>query len=551
MAGRDDPTPRGRTEPTLGDLDLERPGTPPADDGLPRIRVDAPSRRPGAAAAARSPRRGAWKWLLPVLLLAAGSWVVVHQDRLRALLPRTELNTVLERADAALAAGKLDGTGGDSARELYEAARALEPDNERALQGLKSVGNAELEQARKALAEHRLDDADAALASARALLGGGTDVDRMSQAIRAERTKNGALESLVDRAQQAFADGRLDGDDGAAALYRRALATDPGNVVARHGLDQVGDALAQQARAALAKGDRATAGQIADRLTALLPNYGDLPSLRAALAQADRDAQAAQDKRLADGEAFLRAGRFTGEGEDNALAQFNAVLAVEPDNARAKAGLGQVAQALIVQASAAIDDNRLEEAGRLLDLAEKLAPQSADLAAARSRLREAGEQAEIAAGRPKLSAAQQAEVQRLVQAAQLAARNGALVLPPGSSAYDQYRAALAIDGDNAAAQAGLKALPQRAAQLFDQALTEGQLDRAADFLSTFDTLAPGDAAAAPMKHRLAQGWLDQATRYADQGRLQDARIALDHARRLEPGDPRVGALAQRLAGPGG
>lgn len=546
MAGRDDPSTRGRTEPTLGDLD--RVDAPAPDDGLPRIVAEAPPRRP---APAPGPRPQWWKWLLPVLLLAAGSWAVVHQDSLRGLLPRTELNSVLARADQALAAGKLDGSAGDSARELYEAARALEPDNEHALQGLKNVGAAELAQAREALAKHRLDDADAALTEARALLGGGAEVERVAQAIRAERTRSGALDALVERAQQAFADGRLDGDDGAAALYRRALATDPGNAVARHGLDRIGDALAQQARAALAQGDRAGATQIADRLTALLPNYGDLPSLRAALAQAERDAQAAQDKRLADGEAFLRAGRFSGEGDDNALAQFNAVLAVDPGNARARAGLGQVAQALIVQASAALDDDRRDEAARLLDQAEKLAPKSADLAAARSRLREAGEQAAIAAERPRLTAAQQAEVQRLVHAAQAAARNGDLMLPPGTSAYDRYRAALAIEGDNAAALAGLKALPQRAAQLFDQALAQGRLEHAADLLSTFDALSPGDAAAQPLKHRLAQAWLDRATLDADQGRLQDARIALDQARRLEPDDPRVGALAQRLAGAGG
>ncbi|MEN6540536.1 MAG: hypothetical protein ABFC67_13070 [Mizugakiibacter sp.] len=548
MAGRDDPSTRGRTEPTIGDLD--RVDAPAPDDGLPRIVADAPARRP-APVPARGPRRQWWKWLLPVLLLAVGSWLVVHQDGLRGLLPRTELNSVLARADQALAAGKLDGSAGDSARELYEAARALEPDNEHALQGLKNVGAAELAQAREALAKRRLDDADAALTEARALLGGGAEVERVAQAIRAERTRSGALDALVERAQQALADGRLDGDDGAAALYRRALATDPGNAVARHGLDRIGDALAQQARAALAQGDRAGATQIADRLTALLPNYGDLPSLRAALAQAERDAQAAQDKRLADGEAFLRAGRFSGEGDDNALAQFNAVLAVDPDNARARAGLGQVAQALIVQASAALDDDHRDEAARLLDQAEKLAPKSADLAAARSRLREAGEQAAIAAERPRLTAAQQAEVLRLVHAAQAAARNGDLMLPPGTSAYDQYRAALAIEGDNAAAQAGLKALPQRAAQLFDQALAQGRLERAADLLSTFDALSPGDAAAQPLKHRLAQAWLDRATLDADQGRLQDARIALDLARRLEPNDPRVGALAQRLAGAGG
>ena len=55
--------------------------------------------------------------------VVGGAWI--EQNRLRNLLPRTELNDVLGRAQQALAAGHLDGDDGNSARELFQAAVAL------------------------------------------------------------------------------------------------------------------------------------------------------------------------------------------------------------------------------------------------------------------------------------------------------------------------------------------------------------------------------------------------------------------------------------------
>src|SRR3546814_14502820 len=72
--------------------------------------------------------------------------------------------------------------------------------------------------------------------------------------------------------------------------------------------------------------------------------------------------------------------------DDTALARFKAALALDPDSEEAKAGLGDVAQALTVQANAAMDDGDRAQAVRLLDEASALAPKSADLAAPRARL---------------------------------------------------------------------------------------------------------------------------------------------------------------------
>jgi hypothetical protein len=555
MNGNDRQRDRGRTEPTLGDvdhLDAPMPPSPPppalADD-LPRVVVDAPRRaRPPSPPPPPAVRRG---WLLPALLVLVIVAIVLawaNQDRLRALLPRTDLNITLTQADQALAAGHLDGNDGSSARELYAAALAREPDNDQARTGLQRVGQAELARASSAIAAGRYSDAEDAIAAARELLGGGSEVDQAAQALASAQHSKTKNDDLIDRAQQALAAGKLSGADGAAALYRQALDAEPDNAVARHGLDQVGDALAAQARKALQGGDTAGAAATVEAIGSLLPQYGELPALRASLAQVQQQSAATVQKYLQQGEADLRAGRFTGDGDDNALAQYRAVLAVDPDNAQAKAGLGQVAQALVLRANAAMDANDAAQAGKLLDAAAALAPKSADLAAARSRLKELQESQDIAAAQPALTPADQAKVVQLLQRAQAAAKAGDIMLPPGASAYDLYREALAIDADNQPALDGLQALPARTRALFDKALGGGDLQRAEGFLATLRDLAPGDAAQAALTRRLADAWLDRAERNLDQGDVPGARRSLDAARELRPDAPRLQELDARVRG---
>jgi tetratricopeptide (TPR) repeat protein len=581
MSGRNDPRgPQGRTEPTLGNLDdLDRPAAPvqaPADD-LPRVTIDPSPRRGAPPPASRAPssepppRRG---WLIPLALLVVVGLITVlwlNQDSLRGLVPRTGFNDVLSRATAALEAGHLDGSDGTSARELFQAARALEPDNDRALAGLRSVGQAELAQGQKQLEAGQLDDAARSAAAARELLGGGDEVDQLDRRIAQARTNGVHTDDLIDRARQALAAGQLDGDDGAAALFAKVLAGDPGNAVAAHGLDQVGGAYADQARKALDAGDAVTAASTIDKLASLLPRYGDLPSLRAQQAQVQRAHDDAVNQAVSQGMDALRAGRINGSGDDTALALFQKALALDPQNPDARAGLGKVVQALTVQANALIDSGDTDQARALLDQADALAPKSADLAAARARLREDDKQAPAAsastadtantaagasdASPPRqdtsllpamLSPEQQAKVADLVSQAKAAAQRGDIMLPPGASAYDLYRGALAIDGNNAAARDGLQNLPAVVVRLFNQALDDGRLATAGDMLGNLGDLAPGDPSLDQLRNRLATAWLDRAEQQLDTGDRPGAAQSLDRVRKLAPQHPRLPELTARL-----
>lgn len=554
MNDRNDASSRGnprRTEPKLGNLDHLDTG----NDRRTGVHDEVAPRRPPFTHAprehaARQHRGVPWLALgIVAVLLVAGAWAWNERAMLSGLMPQTQLNSLLTRADQAYAAGKLAG-GPDSARDLYEAARALDPDNEQALTGLQNVGNAELKRAQDALKQRDYNNARASLEEARSLLGGGAGVAAVDQALAKAVLHHANVAVLVDQARAALANGRIDGSDGAAALFGKVLAGDPGNAVARHGMNQIGDMLSARIQSQLGSGDRAGARQTLGRLSGLLPGYSQLPTLRANVAAADRAADAQRDQHLAQGQAELRAGKITGSGDDNAEAQFKAALAADPGNAEAQAGLGQVSDALVVQANAAIDAGHVHDAKVLLDQAATLAPKSADLAAARSRLTSdagpGGQSGEAAAEQPVLTPADSAKLARLVARANAAARKGDIMLPPGNSAYDLYRAALGIDGNNSDAQAGLRNLPQITRDQFERAVRADNLDKAHDMLGTLEQLDPGDPAAAGMRHRLGSAWLDRADHYAGLGEMGPARAALIEAQRLVPNDPRISEVDARL-----
>jgi tetratricopeptide (TPR) repeat protein len=288
-----------------------------------------------------------------------------------------------------------------------------------------------------------------------------------------------------------------------------------------------------------------------------VPNYGDLPSLRASLAETRKQDDQATSGLLSQAADNLRSGKVAGEGDDNALARYKAVLAVDPDNAQAKAGLGQVAQALIVQASASQDAGDSEQARKLLDQAATLAPKSADLAAARARLgdghaaaagvaKDVASNDDTAPAQLSITPEQKAQVADLVRRARAATARGDIMTPPADCAYDLYRNALAIDGNDADARSGLQSLPGVVQKQFETAMSNGNLRHAGELLDTMADLAPGEPGQAGLRQRLASALVDQAQQRGNAGDREGARQSLDAARRLNPDDARLPDAYARL-----
>ncbi|MFC4821987.1 serine/threonine-protein kinase [Dokdonella ginsengisoli] len=528
-----------RAEPSLGRIDQIVAALD--GDAIRAERSPAPS--------GRTPRpgtpRGGLLAIGAIAVLAIGAvFAWSNQDRLRALLPRTEFNDTLSRAQRALEAGNLTGKQGESARELFLAARAQDPDNDVARRGLDAVGRQLLGRAEAALKAGDLVGAREALNDARELLGGGAEVERLDASLKQGESRGDEVGEWLASARSALDAGRITGSGGAAELYQRVLAGDKDNALALAGLQKVADALAAQARSALAAKDVTTAAARSDDIARILPAYAGLPDLLGQIAQAREAERVALEETVTRAEAQLRAGRVSGS-EDAALELFRAVQKLDPANARAKAGLRKVAQAFVVQANAAIDDSNAGVADKWLTQASELAPDLPDLRASRANLRELRERLAIGAERSAPTPAQIEQVRRLVAEAGTAAAAGNLIVPPGDSAYDKYRAALAIDGNDREALAGIARLPARAKELFAQALTDGAPQRAHALLDSVRQIAPDDAAVPSMTEKLVNAFLDQADARIGEGRREDAVRALSTARGLAPGNPRLAPLEAR------
>ncbi|MGH8492607.1 MAG: serine/threonine-protein kinase [Moraxellaceae bacterium] len=163
--------------------------------------------------------------------------------------------------------------------------------------------------------------------------------------------------------------------------------------------------------------------------------------------------------------AFVRQS-LTEPAADNALAHYRAVLALQPDNAAAKAGIAEIADALQAQARAALAARNAQKAEPLIASLDVLAPGSPAAAELRQALSALGTErppalASLAAPAGQrqektVVAAQGDSLQRLRISGMLGSARQALEDGDAEAAIHRYQQVLQIDSQNAEARAGLR-----------------------------------------------------------------------------------------------
>ncbi len=494
---------------------------------------------------------GRWAWLLlPVLALALG---YAFQDQLRPLWSGSDRGELLARAESALQAGRLqDDAQGPGARSLYDAILAAEPDHEAARDGLRRVGRAHLQSAQQHLQAGAVESARRALDSARSLGVGSEELAATEAAIAALNGREAGEEELsrrVDAAAAALAEGRIeDPGSGAIALYQQALALDPGNPVARAGLREALTPVLAAARTDVEAGAFAEAERRLAAVAQVDPANHALPELRAALTEAQKGRTEQIATLLQEARQRIVRAQFTTPVGRSAQDAFRAVLALDADNAEAREGLRRLGQELLRRAETASADFDFEAAEAALDSAALLTPPPAGLTRARERMEEARRSYSRVAGG---GSADPARVDQLIADAEVAITQGRLLQPPGESAYDSLRAALALAPSDARARNLLEGLPVQARQRFDSALAASRPNEALRYLEGLQVVAPASAELPAMRQRLASAFMGLANERLGRGETARARQALDRAAELEPNHIELPSLRARLEQAGG
>ncbi|MGQ4660140.1 hypothetical protein [Lysobacter sp. F6437] len=455
------------------------------------------------------------------------------------LWPDTRVQQLRADAANALLAGELTRTDGRGARELYQAALALDPDRPDARDGLARVGRAALARAETAFAQGRFDDAQASLQLARDLDVPRSQAEALEHKLRERTTDAAGLDLLLATAHAARAAGRLDGAaDTALPLYQRVLALQPNHISALEGREDTLADLLQRARDALRADDLVRAGTLVARVQAVDPGHFDLPAARAALA-------GATTRRLQQASRELDRGHLS-----SAVAGYRAVEQVDPGNAEAAHGLAAVAGAHAAASERHAADFRFVQAQAALLEAQAIAPDTPAVTAALAYLARARQShARLDSGEP--AAQRRQRVAALLAAASAAEARGDLLDPPGESAYDKLRAAQAIAPRDPEVQAAIGKLAPSAHACFQRNLRANALSKADACLDAWAALEASDMRIGDARRRLAARWIAYANERLGAYELGAADAALARARELDANAPGLEDLAGRLVTAGG
>lgn len=234
------------------------------------------------------------------------------------------------------------------------------------------------------------------------------------------------------------------------------------------------------------------------------------------------------------GDQALAAGRVD-DSPSGALTFYQRALAIDGNSAGARAGVDRAVASLVQRGEAAIAAGRFDEAARLSTTASRFRPQDAAVRALGSK---------IAAGR---------EVAQQLAQAQTHINAGRLIEPAGNNALEVYRAMLATDRDNAAAQAGLADVEARLIAQAEAAAGGGDYAAADRLLAAAATAFPGsqgiqDAGARIVSQRegRAQAIEDQILAAIEAGEFDRGMTLLEQLAAVSLQERQVQELRTRL-----
>lgn len=464
--------------------------------------------------------------------------VVFRRPLADRIWPEASAQALRDRAAHALSRGDLTAADGSGARELYEAALAIDPDANDARTGLMRVAQAALLQATVAIDRGRYADAHRELQLARALSAPQARVDAADARLRQEEARHAGIDRLLAQAKVARQAHRLHGSaDAALPIYQRVLAMQPGRVEALEGREDALSDLLQDARVALQRGDLVEGARLVSAARGYDAGHTDLPDAQARLSQSMEQANARANR-------ALRAGRL-----EPATEQWRAVLQVDAGNRDAVGGLERVASAWARRAERAAADFRFAQAEHALEQARALGP---DLALVRGaeRVIAHARQSRSTLNPPAPNRQRARKVRQLLVEAAAAEKRGDLLAPPGDSAFDKLRAARALAPDDPAVrQQGRRLLPT-AIQCFERELRNNNLARAGGCLDARIALDGDRARIAHDRRRLAERWLAVGDERLGAGDAKGAATALERARALDAQAPGIDAFSERLRAAG-
>lgn len=289
--------------------------------------------------------------------------LIPTRDKLAKLVADTnkqkKVEQLLAEGNINIEAKRLSLPSGNNALENFNSVRELDPDNEKAIEGIEEIVVRYVMFAEKAISKGKLNSADTFLRRADNILPGTKIIQQTKQRLdqkqveRLAAVKKQKIKLLLAKAEENFKASRLTEPTGnnASANFVAILEIDPNNVDAKRGFERVKN---YQTRP---KSDN-TQKQLNRTKPSLIQDQREIQRLLS-LAKAD-----------------VKALRLSEPTESNAVSRYKAVLKLEANNREAKQGLEEIINRYVDLANASIYRQQFKTAEKYLLKAIDILPES-------------------------------------------------------------------------------------------------------------------------------------------------------------------------------
>jgi len=203
-----------------------------------------------------------------------------------------------------------------------------------------------------------------------------TELDRVRKIISQVATAQAAIDALLQQAREFRAANQLIKPAGrnAAELYHRVLATDPKNIFAAQGLDEVTAQITEQADQLLASGRLDDVALLVNQAASAGMSESVVNGLRVRLNDEESRLRVL-DLSLAKAASLIEEGYLTAPEQENAVAYLREVQQLDPGNEVAHILLARCAEQLAAVAQEAYTYGLTDAATQYLDLALTITPE--------------------------------------------------------------------------------------------------------------------------------------------------------------------------------
>jgi serine/threonine protein kinase len=462
-----------------------------------------------------------------------GELFQMQQQNIRSSERKNQVQQLLDEAKTALTDNRLSSPAGDNAYDKYQAALALDPQSQTALQGISTIAATFLQQSVAAAEKDNFS-------RARAMVAAAIQIDSQHPNLQQTQQKINQLEALKQQQQMNLAEQKaqtqaeilqqqqqsrenriqqisalltaadkdLQADrlqtpagDNAVQKYRQVLQLEPSNLEALEGLQKVGEKYIVLANAKMKTLDIDQVDGYLNMAQKLVPNSQKLLTARRNLLNAKEDQALQRDLQmqrewqvkqlLASAKKDVAEGRLSTPMGNNALEKYSRVLTVDAINTEANNGRNKIVDGLTKDAASAIRAKDFDIADGYIATLARFFPNGSKTRSLQNNLSKA---------RQQFAGLQKEKNNLLDRVASLSKKTMTEV--NNFQLRSMYSRILQIDDANAIAKAGLEKISVFDLSLADKAINNRDYEKASSYLATVNKTSPSLRGLAETKKRL-------------------------------------------------